>query len=240
MASCGAGREVKKRCPDFTYGEYQQLVRNAEKLGGYYEMPMAIIVGIVMTANAVVRFVCVAMKIAVPTVLEVMMVPMMFPGRFFVECAGFDMDMGNVVSRMAMPQGGAKPRYRSRVEQQQIRRIGSMERSLPAKNLSLQRSHPGLPNDCPADLGEATDAPESTEHGDADATARVIDTGAASGGSALRDNEREKAIGSLLGRKSGTRRLMASAPYGHVSERPPSEAQVALAILLSEARRSFK
>lgn len=179
------GCEVKKCCPDLTYSEYQQLVRNVEKLGGYYEMPMAIVARIIMTANAVVRFVCMAMKIAVPTVLEVMMVPMMFPGRFFIRCAGFDMDMGNVVSRMAMPQGGAKPRYRSRVEQQQIRRIGSTERSLPAKSLSLQRSHPGLPNDCRADLGDGTDASESTDLGDANATARAIDTRTASGGSAL-------------------------------------------------------
>jgi hypothetical protein len=67
-------------------------VRNAEQLGGYYEMPMAIDVRIVM---------------AVMTV-----------GTLFVRCAGFDMNVWNVVSRVAVPHGGANPRCVSRVEQQ--------------------------------------------------------------------------------------------------------------------------
>jgi hypothetical protein len=94
-------------------------VRNAEKLSGYYEMPMAIVVRIVMTVmTVVVRVVIVAMTIAVLMVLVVMRVPMAFLGTLFIRRASFDMDMGNVVSRVAVPEGGAKPRYGSRVEQQ--------------------------------------------------------------------------------------------------------------------------
>lgn len=29
--------------PNFAYSEYQQLLRKAESLSGYYEMPMAIV-----------------------------------------------------------------------------------------------------------------------------------------------------------------------------------------------------
>jgi hypothetical protein len=88
-------------------------VRNAEKLGGYYEVPMTVVVRTALTVGDVARFVIVAMKTAVPTVFVIMMVPMPFLGLLFIGCASFDMDMGNLVSRVAVPQSGAKPRYGS-------------------------------------------------------------------------------------------------------------------------------
>ena len=39
----GATGEVVDYDPNFTYSEHQQLVRKAERLSGYYEMPMAIV-----------------------------------------------------------------------------------------------------------------------------------------------------------------------------------------------------
>ena len=94
-------------------------MRNVEKLGGYYEMPMAISVRIVMTVMIVrmVRVVIAAMIVAVPMVPVVMTMAMAFLCTLFVGLARFNMDMGNVVLRVAMPQCGAEPRYRSRVEQ---------------------------------------------------------------------------------------------------------------------------
>ena len=89
-------------------------MRNAEQLGGYYEMPMAIVVRIVMTVMTVmVRVVVIAMTIAV----------LMAPAKaiadtLFIRRASFNMNVRNVVSRMAVPQGGPNPRYVSRVEQQ--------------------------------------------------------------------------------------------------------------------------
>jgi hypothetical protein len=94
------------------------LVRNVEKLSGYYEMPMAIAMRIVMTVATVMALVVVvAMTMAVLMIL-VMMVPMMLLGMLSGRPASLDMDMGNVVVRMVVPQGGAKPRHGSRVEQQ--------------------------------------------------------------------------------------------------------------------------
>lgn len=80
-------------------------MREVEKLSGYYEMPMAIVVGIVATVMTVVVCVIVAMAIAVLMVVVVMTVLSLFP----VRRASFDVDMGNVVLRMAVPQGVAKP-----------------------------------------------------------------------------------------------------------------------------------
>jgi hypothetical protein len=93
-------------------------VRNVEKLSGYYEMPVAIVVRIVITAMTVVRVVVLAMTIAVLMVLVVRTVPTTFLGMLSVRRARFDMDMGNVVLLMAVPHGGAKSRCRSRVQQQ--------------------------------------------------------------------------------------------------------------------------
>jgi hypothetical protein len=158
------------------------LVRNAEKLSGYYEMPMAIVVRIVTTLmTVVVRVVNVATTIAVPMFLLVMTVPMAFLGTLFIRRASFDMDMGNVVSRVAVPQGGAKRRYGSRIEQQYIRGIESTECSLPTKDLLLERSHLRLSNDCQADVGGAADSPEPTKPGDANATTGATDTRTVSG-----------------------------------------------------------
>jgi len=53
------------------------------------------------------------MAIDVRIVMAVMTV-----GTLFVRCAGFDMNVWNVVSRVAVPHGGANPRCVSRVEQQ--------------------------------------------------------------------------------------------------------------------------
>jgi len=88
-------------------------VRDAEQLGGYYEMPMAIVVTIVMTVMTVmVRVVVVAMTIAV------LMAPAMaIADLLFVRRASFDMNVRNVVLRVAVPQGGPNPRYVSSVEQ---------------------------------------------------------------------------------------------------------------------------
>lgn len=77
-------------------------MRDVEKLSGYYEMPMTIVVGMVVTVMTVVGcVVIVAMTIAVLMVLAVMMVLSLFS----VRRTRFDMDMGNVVPRMAVPQG---------------------------------------------------------------------------------------------------------------------------------------
>jgi len=65
-----------------------------------------------------VRVVIAAMIVVVLMVLEVMMMPMVFLCTLFVGLASFDMDMGNVILRVAMPQCGAEPRYRSRIEQE--------------------------------------------------------------------------------------------------------------------------
>lgn len=91
-----------------------------QKLSGYYEMPMAIRVRIVMTVMIVevVRVVVTAMIVTVLMVVVAMTMPMVFLRMFFVGLAGFDMDVGNVVSGVAMPQCRAEPRYRSRVEQE--------------------------------------------------------------------------------------------------------------------------
>ena len=95
-------------------------MRDTEKLGGYYEMPMAISVKIVMPVMIVrmVRLVIAAMIVAVLMVLVVMTMAMAFLCTLFVGLARFDMDMGNVVVRVAMPQCGAELRYRSGVEQE--------------------------------------------------------------------------------------------------------------------------
>ncbi len=151
-------------------------------LGGYYEMPMAIGVGIIMTVmTVVVRVVVVAMTIAVLMVLVVVTITMTFSTGLFIRRASFDMYMGNVVARVAVPQGGAKPRYGSRIEQEQIRRVESTESSFPAKNPLLERLHLRLPNDCQADVGGAADSSESTRPGDANATARATVTRTVSG-----------------------------------------------------------
>ena len=65
-----------------------------------------------------VSVVIAAMIVAMLMVLVVMTMPMAFLCTLFVGFAGFDMDMGNVVLRVAMPQCGAEPRYRSGVEQE--------------------------------------------------------------------------------------------------------------------------
>ncbi len=87
-------------------------MRNAEQLGGYYEMPMAIVVRIVMTVMAVV------VRVVAMTITVLMVPRMAFADTLFVRRAGFDMNVGNVVSRVAVPQGGTNPRYMSCVQQQ--------------------------------------------------------------------------------------------------------------------------
>ncbi len=87
-------------------------MRNAEQLGGYYEMPMAIVVRIVMTVMAVV------VRVVAMTITVLMVPRMAFADTLFVRRASFDMDVGNVASRVSVPQGGANPRYVSRVQQQ--------------------------------------------------------------------------------------------------------------------------
>lgn len=90
-----------------------------EKLKGYYEMPMAKGVRILVTVMTVMaRVVGAATTIAVLMVLVAMTIPTKFVGMRSVRHASFDVDMGNVVLRMAVPQGGAKPRYASRIQQQ--------------------------------------------------------------------------------------------------------------------------
>jgi hypothetical protein len=65
-----------------------------------------------------VRVVIAAMIVVVLMVLVLMTMPMAFLCRLFVGLASFDMDMGNVILRVAMPQCGAEPRYGSRIEQE--------------------------------------------------------------------------------------------------------------------------
>lgn len=67
-------------------------------------MPMAIVVIIISVAICAVIM---AINIAVLMVFLVMTVPNFFP----VRCRGLDMNVGNVVARMAVPQGGARPRH---------------------------------------------------------------------------------------------------------------------------------
>ncbi len=87
-------------------------MRNAEQLGGYYEMPMAIVARIVMTVMTVV------VRVVARRIMVLMVLAMAFADTLFVRRASFDMNVGNVVSRVAVPQGGANPRHLSRVEQQ--------------------------------------------------------------------------------------------------------------------------
>ena len=132
-------------------------MRNAEKLSGYYEMPMAIGVRMVLgVMTVVVRVVIAATIVAVLMVLVVMTVPTAFLRMFSITRAGFDMDVGNVVSRVAVPQSGATRRYGCRIEQQYIRGIESAKCSLPAKDLLMERPHLRLPNDCQADVEDGT------------------------------------------------------------------------------------
>jgi hypothetical protein len=94
-------------------------MRYAEKLSGYYEMPMAIVMRIVITVMAVVvRAVIAAMTITVLMVLVAMTVMMGFLGTLFIRPASLDMNMGNMVSRMAVPQGRANTRCGPPVKQQ--------------------------------------------------------------------------------------------------------------------------
>jgi hypothetical protein len=173
-------------------------VRDTEKLGGYYEMPMAIGVRIVMTVmTVVVRVVGVAMTIAVLMVLVAMTGPTTFLGMFSAKRASFDVDMGNVVLRMVVPQCGAKPRYGPRVQQQRIRRMENTECSHPAKDLLPERFHLRLPNDCQADEKGATHSSETLKPGDANAAVRATDIRVVSALNKLRDG-RKTAIKSLL------------------------------------------
>ena len=203
---------------------------DTEKLGGYYEMPMAIGVRMAMDVMTVVaRVAIVAMTIAVLMVLVAMTGPTTFLGGRSVRRASFDVDMGNVVLRMAVPQGGAKPRYESRVEQQRIRRIENTECSVPAQGLLPERFHLRLPNNGETDVGNATDDSESTQLGDANTTALAIDTRTAY---ALSD-EREKAIRFAAPRsKIGYSPFCGKCALRPVAHRwPPSEARVALTVL---------
>jgi len=122
-----------------------------EKLSGYYEMPMAIRVGVVMAVMTVV-----VRAVVVPVTITMFMVVVVM-----IRGANFDMDMGNVVLWMAVPQGEPKPRCGSRVQQQSVCKMESAECSLPAKSLLPERSHLRLPNDRQANVGDVTDSPES-------------------------------------------------------------------------------
>jgi hypothetical protein len=122
-----------------------------EKLSRYYEMPMAIRVRIVMAVMTVV-----ARAVVVPVTITVFIVVVVM-----IRGANFDMDMGNVVLRMAVPQGEPKPRRGSRVQQQSVCMMESAECSLPAKGLLPERFHLRLPNDRQANVEDVTDSPES-------------------------------------------------------------------------------
>ena len=138
---------------------------------------MAILVRMVMTVTVVVRVIVVATTVAVlVVVLVVRTVTMAFSAVLFIGHASFDMYMGSLVSRVTVPQGEAKPRYRSRVQPQSVCRMERAECSLPAKSLLRERFHLRLPNDRQANVGDVTDPPESpTTPGSENAMAGATD-----------------------------------------------------------------
>jgi len=103
--------------PNLAYGEHQQLVRSAKTFSGYYEMPMTIAT-IVVSLSAVVCVLFLTMKKAWTMGFLLKMVVMGLLGELFTSCSSLDMDMRNMISRVAMPQEGAKPRSRSSIDQQ--------------------------------------------------------------------------------------------------------------------------
>ena len=128
---------------------------------------MAIRVRIVMTMMIVVvmRLVVTAMIVTALMVVMIVAMAKVFVSMLCVGLAGLDMDVGNVVSRVAMPHRGGEPRYRSCVEQERIRAIESAEGSLPTNDLLLEPFHLRLRNACKMGIRDATDSPEPVKPG---------------------------------------------------------------------------
>ena len=154
-------------------------MRNAQKLSGYYKMPMAAVVRIVITVVMVA--ICIAFAATMVGVVMVLVVVILigFLSTRLGSRSSFDMNVGNMVSRVAVPHGGAKAGDRSPVEQEQIRGIEAPEVSLPAKVLLPGSSHLRISNDFEAD--DATDLLESAITKDSNTTFAATVTKTASG-----------------------------------------------------------
>jgi hypothetical protein len=110
--------EVVQGDPDLTGSADQQFLRNAQTLDGNDEVPMAGVGRMVMfVATPMVSFVIAATIARVTVVLMATDMPMWFLGILFVRLCSFDMDVGNMISRMAVPHSDAGPRSRTRIEQ---------------------------------------------------------------------------------------------------------------------------
>ena len=84
-------------------------MRNAQKLSGYYKMPMAAVVRIVITVVMVA--ICIAFAATMVGVVMVLMVVVILMGFLSTRLgsrSSFDMNVGNMVSRVAVPHGGAE------------------------------------------------------------------------------------------------------------------------------------
>jgi hypothetical protein len=93
------------------------LVRKADKLGGYDEVPMAGAVRFVMFVTTLMAcFVIGAARSSVTMVLMAINMPMWFLSILFLRLRSFDMDVWSTISRMAVPQSTAGPGHRTRIE----------------------------------------------------------------------------------------------------------------------------
>jgi hypothetical protein len=91
-------------------------VRNIKALGRYYKMPMAGGVRIVIAVMPMVMRVAMTMvDVMMGVITALAMIPMRFICTRAAGLCGFDMDVRNVVSRVAVPQAGSKPRFGSRI-----------------------------------------------------------------------------------------------------------------------------
>jgi hypothetical protein len=106
------------RNPNLKCCEDQQLLGNAQTFSWHDEVPMAGTVRVVMFATVLmVAFVIAAAMIGVIMVSMVTHLPMRFLVILLSGLCSFDMDVWNVISRMAVPQGGVGPRHRTCIEQ---------------------------------------------------------------------------------------------------------------------------
>ncbi len=105
--------------PDLTLSVGQQFLRDAQTRSGYDEVPMAGVVRIVMfKIGWTVGFVIAVAVAGVIMMLMAIEMPMWwFFGILVVRLCYFDMDVRKMISRMAVPHGGAGPRGGTGIEQ---------------------------------------------------------------------------------------------------------------------------
>lgn len=104
--------------PDFRLRIGQQFLRNAQALSRYDEVPMAGFVRIVMfVITRPVGFVIAVTIAGVIMLFLAAEMPMWLLGILVVGLRSLDMDVRNMISRMAVPHGRARPRRRTGIEQ---------------------------------------------------------------------------------------------------------------------------